>query len=358
MLRSETARTIAICIGLATAALAQDEGAARWFVRAAAPGVRIAGAATIRVERAPDVPVETAPGAYEVHFPRDAGGKPDSLSLTVPAHATVAVAVEPAAAAESGTLASIGYRDYVVSTTFSCQDSAVATGLLARRSDDGNWYRFVWDRHDGRARLERALGGAVFVIAEASAPHGDDAEHELALQVEGFRLRAFLDDALVVQALDGAHVEGECAAWSGGDAEVRWGRLQIGRPAAPRASSAIAQTSSEAEFVAATCAAAGFHYVVELALDRPFALVPLTAAGIEPWLLHRPVTPVVVRADLRGTLGPGTFGTLGKDGHVRGRLLWPAVPAIVGQCATVRALVITPDGERLVSRTPSVPLAF
>lgn len=113
-------------------------------------------------------------------------------------------------------------------------------------------------------RLERQLGAEAYVLARAPAPVADDQPHELALQVAGFRVQAFLDDVLVVQVLDGAIGRGGFGCWSSGDA-VRWQSLASTSPVPAVASSALVGEVGEARLVTATAVAAGHLHVLQLA---------------------------------------------------------------------------------------------
>lgn len=347
--------TALVLLEVLATGLAAQEGA-RWFARASDAGLRIVGPSTTVVRERFAGPITTPPGDFEVHFARDAAGKPDSLAVSVPDGATVVVAVEHASESTPTTLEAVDSTSYLVAATAVAADSAARLGLVARRTDDDNWYRFVWDRERGQFRLERSIAGAVVVIRAAEAPRGDDEPHELALQVEGFRLRAFLDDELVLQALDGAHLRGGYGTWQSAGARVEWRRTVVERPAPPRPSSAIVVSAGAATFSAATCAAAGHYFVLELALDRPHPLVPTTVAGLEPWLLQRRAAPSILRGDFGRELGRIASEELPFDGRVSRTLGWPDGAILGGQAALVRALVVSPDGDRLVSRTPSVSL--
>ena len=96
--------------------------------------------------------------------------------------------------------------------------------------------------------------------------------------------------------------------------------------------------------------------MLEVALDRPHPVVPLTEAGLELWLLQRPAAPRILLGQFRDDLGSGTIGELPTDGRMQSGLRWPSGPALANQAALVRVLVVSPDGDRLVSRTPSVPV--
>jgi hypothetical protein len=329
---------------------AQEPGI--WFVRGAA-GVRIAGPAAHEFAGSAPGPVLLPAGDYAVHFAAGAAGKPESLRLPVPDGAAVAVAVERVAA---GAPAGLDAGD-ALAGCFVAGVVAVGNGSfgLAARLGPGGGYRFVWDRAASRLLLERSLGGAVFVLASAPAPVAGDGPHHLALQAEGFRLRAWLDDALVLEAMDGAHVRGGWGTWSEG-AVVRWRDAALLPVRRPLPSAAIVTAGQRAEIHAATAIAAGHHAVLELALDRPHAALLRTEHGSEVWLLRGGAAPRVLLGDLRGALGRDVVAAVPAGACVRCELRWPRAVGLAGQFAMARLLVVSPAGDRIVATTPAVPL--
>jgi hypothetical protein len=320
-------------------------------------------------------------GQYDVHFGTDAAGKPLSLSFAVPEHAVVAVAVAPASAVPAravpldgdgwtetrgggGSKASWVARctgpadatSYRVVATCSGGSASSVCGVVARWLDDKQHYRFVWDRAAGELRLERQFGDGVIVLARGTAPGTDQDPHTLALQVDGFRLQATFDDALVLQSFDGAFPRGAAGTFSAGDA-VTWHALAIEPPAAPRGSSALVRDQSQASFHAATELPRGHFHVLELCLDRPHALVPRSNNGQEVALLQEPAAPRVLLADWRNSLGQSSLGEVPRDGAFVSELCWPEL-RLQGQAVLVRALLVSADGEAVVGATPAVPLLF
>lgn len=353
---------------------------AEWFVRGSEAKTRLVGVTTQVLEGVAPGPVMMAAGDYEVHFGANALGKPGSLPLQVPAGAVVQIAIEPAAAAAMQEIAADDARREVTASVegakvpwqASCvpgpeeRDCRViargvpigstgAFGVIARWIDRNQHYRFVWDLGRRELRLERQLGADAYVLARAPAPVADDQPHELALQVAGFRVQAFLDDVLVVQVLDGAIGRGGFGCWSSGDA-VRWQSLASTSPVPAVASSALVGEVGEARLVTATAVAAGHLHVLQLRLDRPHALIPRSEEGSELWLLQRPAEPVVMLGDWRGSLGAGSIGEVPRNGLAKAELHWPLLPGLRLQTALVAMLIVSANGEQIVSRTPPVPL--
>jgi hypothetical protein len=231
-------------------------------------------------------------------------------------------------------------------------------GLVARWRDGTENYTLLLDLAAREVRLERQLGPEPFVLARAAlrAQPVADAPLRLALQVHGFRLQALLDDEVVLQLLDGALTKGAFGVcWQG--APPGWRSLAIAPPAAPRASVALVQGAGGAAALhAALPSTPGHWFVLELRLDRPHALLPFDAAGLEPWLLTRPAAPRVLTTDLRGALGARTFGELPANGFVSLPVEWPDLPALRLQIAMARVLLVTPDGDRVTAASPAVPL--
>jgi len=352
---------------------------ATWFLRGSEANVRLVGPTEVMLRGLGPAPITTPAGAWSVHFATDAAGKPGSMQLDVPDGATVGVAISAAGPVASHAFAtgdgraagrastqpksswfaflygSPDARDYRVVATASGKGARGGVGLVARWTDHEHHYRFVQDRERAELRLERQMGPDLLVLARAPSPPVDERPHQLALQVQGFRVQGFCDDALMLQLLDGAYASGSAGTW---DAE-HVGTFQsfaIEPPATARASSALVTTAAGASFVASTGAAAGHFYVIELALDRPHPLLPHNESGGEIWLLQRPAAPRLLLADWRGTLGAATLGLVPPDGLVRAELHWPDALWLRRQAALVRALVVSPDGEVVVAKTPAVAL--
>jgi hypothetical protein len=358
---------------------AQD---ATWFVRGSDANTRIAGVETRTVHGVVPAPVMTPAGDYEVHFGANALGKPGSLALHVPEDAIVQIAIEPAAATRvqviaaedprremevvastegakvpwrASVVAGADERDYRVTARGVRNGSTGAFGVVARWIDRNQHYRFVWDLARSELRLERQLGPDAYVLARVAAPTADDQPHELGLQVEGFRVQAFLDDVLVVQVLDGAIGRGGFGCWASGDA-VHWESLASAAPVDAAASSALVTTAGEATMVAATAVAAGHLHVLQLHLDRPYALVPRNVEGSELWLLQRPAAPEVLLGDWRGSIGSGAIGEVSRNGLATAELHWPTGAALRLQSVLVTMLLVSANGEQVIGSTPSVPL--
>jgi len=375
-----SSRAAVAILSLATAtALAQE---ATVFVRGSEANVRLVGPGEVIRRGLSPAPFGLPAGTWQVHFATDAAGKPGSLELDVPEAATVGIAIDAASPVASRAFVegdgqaagqasahmkkrwgswvvhlfgSPDERDYRVVATVAGKGARGGVGLVARWTDHEHHYRFTWDRERAELCLEREMGPDTLVLARVPSPPVDERPHQLALQVQGFRVQGFCDDALMLQVLDGAYASGEAGSWEAGNVGT-FEAFAIEPPAAARASSALVTTSTGASLVAATGAAAGHFYVVELALDRPHALLPQNESGGEIWLLQRPAAPRLVLADWRGSLGAATLGLVPPDGLVRAELHWPDAVCLRRQAALVRALVVSPDGEIVIARTPAVAL--
>lgn len=361
--------------GAAARIRAQD---ASWYLRGNDAAVQLVGPRALELRGRTPAPVATPAGDWRVHFGVDAAGQPGALSLLVPEAAQVMLAIAPAGPAAvqeiafddprwmdaNGGAGATPWRarhcaaelgaDYRVTVRGVGTGAQGAFGVVARFVDERQHYRFLWDRQKGELRLERQLGDAAYVLAKRPAPPPDDQPHTLALQVEGFRVMAFCDDAPVVQVLDGAIGRGDPGVWQQGET-VTWQSFAVQSPAAPRASSALVVAGRVAHYQAATAVAAGHWYAVSLALDRPTPLVPLTAEGCEPWLLQRSASPQVLLADWRGSLGPGTLGEVPRDGRIEAELLVPELFALRLQSLLVRAELWSADGGQRIGLTPATP---
>ncbi|MFO1076468.1 MAG: hypothetical protein U1E73_01940 [Planctomycetota bacterium] len=344
---------VAVVLLCGTTVSAQDE--VRWWVRASDAGAHVVGGGARFVHGIAD-PFATGTGEFAVHFAADAAGKPDSLHLEVfePADVEVAVARAPeatplAAGADAANARVVGVFAPGAKGVF---------GVVARQSGDGDWYRFVWDRERAELRIERGMSGQVLVIASRPAPPIDDAPHALALQAEGFRLRAWLDDAQVLQLLDGAHERGATGTWSRDPDAVAWQRVAAEPAVRSRAATALVRAGDRATFVAATTQAAGAWHVLELALDRPHPLLLLDEFGNEVWLLERSAGSHVLYGGLGNDLGEKTMREIPVDGVVQSTIRWPRGRWLTGQAALVRSIAVAPDGSGVLARGPSVPLGL
>lgn len=361
----------AACVALAAVLSAQTH----WQVTNGEAPVRLAGAVD-RELRGPLATADDLPaGDYEVHFGPDAAGKPMSLAFAVPPGAFVHVATTaaPALVAQDLThredrqlhdggrlLRSSGdaeRRDYRVEAVVVVDDQATI-GVIARGRDDGDSYRLLLDGAARELRLERRLGGLPLVIARAAVTdRGATARpRRLALQVHGFRLEGWLDDAVVVQALDGALAAGEPGlCWLGAPPDVR--AIALAPPAGQRASAALIAGRGAATLHAGLPFSPGHFCVLELSLDRPHGLVLREPGGEEPWLLGVAAAPRVALDDWRGSLAGGPR-ELPVGGAFTLGLAWHDAAGIGGQAALARLLVVDPGGSAVVGATAFVPVRF
>ena len=362
---------IAAAAALAKGALAQTH----WQLRGAPAAVRVVGASAF-VLQGPVAWREAGSGEHAVHFAPDANGKPMSLQFAVPDGARVALATESASPAVANEQVLVGEHwhehagdwstrttgeperaDYRVVASVRLDDAALQFGLVARWRAADQLYRFVCDRAARELRLERQLGGPAMTLLRAPLPAwAAGEEHELALQVQGFRLQAFVDDVPVLQCFDGALTQGAFGLCHRGPTPA-WQRCAIAPPVAPSASSAVMQDGRSVALFARAPVTPGHWYVLELALDRPFAALPILN-GLEPWLLQRPAAPQILLGDWRGTLGRGVTGELGNAGAIAVTIELPALSALRSCTVLARWLLVSADGGEIAARTPSVPIRF
>ena len=320
------------------------------------------------------------PGAYLVHFPIVEAGKPGSLPVSVSdgdrvvlgasssrraprqladvddveVTASTWAAVGACPAIEARTFVDAG-RDGLVSARVARSAGCRAFALLARSSGGGG-YLLAVDWRQAKVRLERRTGADRFVIGEVAVPGLPD-ELTLTLQVRGFRIEGLVDDARLLQILDGAFSEGAFGVgWSG--QRPRLGAVWTAPAAAPLASIAAIQTGREASLRAFSPHSPGSLAVLELYLDRPHALLPRSPTGFEPWLRQREAAPVVARGDWRGSIGRGSICEVGVGGALRAELQWPDLPMLAKQVALARWRVVAPGGGALVGATPAVRVIF
>lgn len=333
-------------------------------------------------ELAPGARAASPAGKAAVHFAADAAGKPRSLAFEVGDGDRVVVSVEPASATKrepvdvTGSSAFTGtlgptwgnapvevracrggdeLRDVQLSVTVARADESASFALVGRHSE-GGCYLLVLDWAAAEVRLERVMGFDRVVLTRAMAPPLA-AEAALTLQLDGFRIQGFVDDAPIVRTFDGAISAGAAGvAWSG--ARPVWRELSRARPAAPRASAAVVGSRGRAAVHAAVATAPSGLAVLELQLDRPHAWIPRSAGGFEPWLRQPPAAPLVARGDFRGSLGNGVLGEVDSAGTLHAELVWPDLPALRLQVALARWRVVTPSGGPTVARTPAVRVIF
>lgn len=350
---------------------------ADWQLCGSVASARIGGAARAELVGPRASATKLSAGECTVNFGSDALGRPAPLQFAVPDGARVHVAVEPAgpSAARSVPLAGEEWHetagvdtvrttgspddgDYCVEATVLAAATSQIVGVVARWRSANEFYACVLDLARGEVRIERHLGPDAFVLAKAAVSSAAAEPRRLALQVQGFRLQAVLDDAIVLQLFDGAVTKGAFGiCWRG--AAPAWQGLRLSPPAMQRASAALVRAADGTAMLhAATAVTPGHWHVLELALDRPHALVPRDAAGLEPWLLMRSAGPWVLDTDLRGLLGKDTFGEVPANGNVSHPVEWPDLPRLRLQAALVRMLLVTADGSTVTAATPAVPLHF
>ncbi len=364
-------RTLLLIAACARVAVAQGV----WQLHGADAAVRVVGASTVEMQGPCDVRRELAAGGYKVHFAVHADGKPMSLAFAVGEGDDVHLATARAGVVVAREVPLVGAHWHeaaatdTIRTTGSMTDgdyrlelrvdlaATTTVGLVARWRSADQFYAFVLDGSRQEVRLERRLGSDALVLARADVPTTLAGVHGLALQVQGFRLQASVDEAVVLQVFDGALTQGAFGVVARGDAP-QWQRLTVSPPAVAQTSCALVRSRSSATLHAATTVSPGHSHVLELRLDRPHPLVPIDATGQELWLLQRPAAPQVLLADWRGSLGEGSFGEVSRDGAATCQIAWPDLPALRLRVAMVRMLLVTSDGTTIAGATPAVPLRF
>lgn len=366
---------LAVVCGAAFTALLPAQ--AEWQLCGSAASARLTGAASAELVGPRASATKLPAGECTVHFGVDALGRPASLLLAVPDGARVHVAVAPAGPAAVRVVPTTGEgwqetagvdvvrttgspedSDYCVEGTFVAAAASQIVGVVARWRSATEFYACVLDPARGEVRIERHLGPDAFVLAKATVPSAGAKVRRLGLQVQGFRLQAVLDDAVVLQLFDGAVTKGAFGVCWRGEAPT-WNALTVAPPAPQRASAALVRAADgTAMLQAATAVTPGHWHVLDLVLDRPHPLVVRDAAGLEPWLLMRPAAPWVLGTDWRGRLGKDSLGEVPASGNVSHPVEWPDLPRLRLQAALVRMLLVTADGSTVTSATPAVPLHF
>lgn len=238
-----------------------------------------------------------------------------------------------------------------VSVRTTAGDGTTGLGLVVRWRSPENWCRCVWDLEQGELRYERCLGGRIATMARTPLP-ADRREHALALQVNGFRVQAFVDDVSAFTCFDGGSAPGAYGTCHRGVAP-QWQALALAEPSQPTASIATVRSGDATQLHGALPWSPGQTFVLELALDRPHPLV-LAPNGFESLFLLRPAGPQVLLADWSQRLGRGTTGQLARDGLLHCELA-PTVPGLAGQAALARVLAIA-RGEMVVDASPPIAI--
>ena len=385
MTTGPVARTLALLLATSGSLCGTLPAQSSWRLANAGTAARIDGGS--RSWRCSDDLVELPAGDYAVHFPVDSAGKPESLQLSVAAGETVAVAISRAGPAASYPLlddgdsgnapnllgavgtgsiyiktastAVVDPGDHRLTLTMPPVDSADGglVGLVARYQQGIGCYLVLVDRRAEVVRLERWMGGDRVVLMQADVTLPPDEEHQLALQLTGFRLQVFLDDARVAQLLDGAMRAGDAGVAFAADG-ARGCAVRVGPPAVARPASAVVRAAGSATFHAAAVAPPGSWYRVDLVVPCPHPAVPRAPSGLEPWLLQPPTEPIALQADWLGLAIAGGIGELGNDGRLSARLRWRTAALQRRLTVTVRAQLFSASGEGQIGAVPAVPLAF
>lgn len=345
---------------------------ATWTFVAGETTMRVlAAGAEVQELRGPRAVLATGPiGDCKLAFAADALGRPLPLAFAVAEGDRVQVALWPAGPVATTPLALDGDGwhqhdgEWTVRTTkegasgsqclsvrVGASEGTTGLGLVVRWRSPENWCRCVWDLAQGELRYERSLGGRVATMARAPLP-ADRREHVLALQVTGFRVQAFVDDASVFTCFDGGSAPGAHGTCHRG-AAPKWRELALAEPSQASASIAAVRSAHGTDVHAALPWSPGQTFVLELALDRPHPLV-LAPNGFESLFLLRPAAPQVLLADWGQRLGRGTTGALARDGLLHCELP-STVPGLVGQATLARVLAIA-GGEVVVDTSPPIAI--
>jgi hypothetical protein len=84
-------------------------------------------------------------------------------------------------------------------------------GLIARYTDDRNYY-YLTLRNSNKLSLRKVVNGAVTVLGTVPLSVSTDSTYALRLEVTGQSLRAYVNDALVMQTVDSSHAKGRGGA--------------------------------------------------------------------------------------------------------------------------------------------------
>jgi len=237
--------------------------------------------------------------------------------------------------AELLTIAGKDWGDYLVSMRCAHRGGSAATGaygLVFRESGPGDWYRLgLRLAHDGSdlgvLELSRAVGGQEYTLRTVPVAIGAR-DHHLAVQVEGFRLQVFFDDALVMRELDGAHAQGRVGLFATASAQVSFDDFRVDRPVEWVPTLATVRTPSRLSIYGVEPSRSGGEYW--LALTTPVLPVVqlLDEDGIAPFLVVEPERAWIDPGRYVHRFNRGFRGELGNDGTFQARVEWPDLPQV------------------------------
>ena len=119
-----------------------------------------------------------------------------------------------------------GWDDYQLSVRLRSGDDD-AIGVVVRRLDDDNWYRFSLDHEGGYRRLVKRVAGAVTVLWEDDGSFTVGEPFDVSVAVEGDRIRGWVDGSLLFDVSDGDLTHGRVGFYSWANTDARFSQVLV-----------------------------------------------------------------------------------------------------------------------------------
>ena len=136
---------------------------------------------------------------------------------------------DPAEPGKPGTVAlggEPGWEDYQLSVRLRSGDDD-AIGIVVRRLDADNWYRFSLDREGGYRRLAKRVAGVVSVLWEDNGSYAVGEPFDLSVAVEGDRIRGWVDGSLLFDVADGDVSHGRVGFYTWANTDARFSQVLV-----------------------------------------------------------------------------------------------------------------------------------
>lgn len=268
-------------------------------------------------------------------------------------------AVPPFEVAQPGTLLLAGqptWTDYRVTANLRSDDDD-ALGIVFRYGGPGDFYRFAWDRQRALRRLTRVVGGVWTVLKEDQVPYEHGRWYRIACEVEGARLRVFVDGAPWADLQDSAHAQGLIGLYCCRNSAACFDDVEVTPPIPPRPVLAVV-LGPTTQIRARSAQGAGLPYLLALAqADSPGIPLALLQPG-DPRIWPLRADPLFFASLGSPALWSGFAGTVAPDGTLQATMQLPALPGLSGMRFHLGGIVMTASRDRILEILPTVPLVW
>jgi hypothetical protein len=244
-------------------------------------------------------------------------------------------------------------------------------GVVFRFRDAANHYRFSWDAERRYRRLAKVVNGTWTVLQEDATPFVPQQTYRVATQVDGARIRVFIDGALWADRNDASHQSGSVGLYSWGSLNLYFDDALCLKPLTdpsidPRSVGAWAlrpvMTAQlrglVTEVVGRHPGSVGDDYFLALSFARspgiPLALLdpkdPRTLSLSPDALFSWSLQPNPMLGGFRGTID--------RDGYLRARILWPKLPGTSGSIVHCGGWIMRRNATGVSQVLPSVQIVF